>query len=258
MYNYLSLNSMQSGRLSMKKSRSVLGLLILVLAMALSSCGPQTIQGSGFLFTESRDVSGFDQIELEGMGRVILTQGEEESLTIETDDNLLEYIRTNIRGRKLQIKFKKNIDLVPTESIIFRIHLKDLKSITSSGGVAIESGRLSLGDLEITLNGAAAVNFTWLTATELTIVSNGVGNIVLAGNVERQEIELNGQGNYTAPDLQSQSTDIYIGGAGNAVLWTEGTLDVEINGNGDVSYFGSPEVNYKDSGFGDLKHLGDK
>jgi hypothetical protein len=242
----------------MKNCRSVLGLFFLALIMAISSCGVKTIQGSGEILSETRDVSGFDEIELEGLGRVILIQGEEESLTIETDDNLLQYITTNLRGRELQIKFKNKINLVPTEAIIFRIYLRDLKSITASGGVAIEGGRLSLGNLEVMLNGAAMVKVDWLTATELKIVGNGVGNIVFAGEVERQEVELNGLGNYTAPNLQSQITEIVIGGAGNAVVWAEDTLDVEINGTGDVSYFGSPTL-IEDLGFGgDLNHLGDK
>jgi hypothetical protein len=242
----------------MKISKKILVSVRLVLVMALSSCGVQTISGSGVITSESRDVSGITRIELDGMGRMILTQGDEESLTIETDDNLLQYITTDVRGQSLQIKFEKNMNLVPTESIIIYVNLKNLSAISLSGGTSIESKRLATERLEITLSGMATVNVDWLTATELKIVSDGTGNIVLAGNVGRQEIELNSLGNYTTPNLQSQITEIVVGGAGNAVVWAEETLDVEIDGKGDVSYFGTPEVNYKDSGFGDLKSMGDK
>jgi hypothetical protein len=238
----------------MKISKKILVSVRLVLVMVLSSCGVQTISGSGVITSESRDVSGITRIELDGMGRMILTQGDEESLTIETDDNLLQYITTDVRGQSLQIKFEKNMNLVPTESIIIYVNLKNLSAISLSGGTSIESKRLATERLEITLSGMATVNVDWLTATELKIVSDGTGNIVLAGNVGRQEIELNSLGNYTTPNLQSQITEIVVGGAGNAVVWAEETLDVE----GDVSYFGTPEVNYKDSGFGDLKSMGDK
>ncbi len=229
-----------------------------VMILVLGSCGVQTISGSGVIISESREVHGFTRIELKGMGRVILTQGDEESLNIEADDNLLQYISTNVRGQYLQIKFDRSRNLVPTNPVIFRINVIDLNAINFSGAASFESQRLAIEQLEITLSGAATVDVDWLTATELKIVSDGDGNIVLAGNVGMQEVELNGSGNYTAPNLQSQITDIVIKGAGNAVVWADDSLDVEINGNGDVSYFGSPEVNYQDSGFGDLKSLGDK
>ncbi|OGO16907.1 MAG: hypothetical protein A2Z14_01960 [Chloroflexi bacterium RBG_16_48_8] len=68
----------------------------MVIILVLISCDIQTIQGSRNIITEARDVGGFNRIELEGMGKVILTQGEEESLTIEADDNLMEYITTEV------------------------------------------------------------------------------------------------------------------------------------------------------------------
>ncbi|MEZ4663689.1 MAG: DUF2807 domain-containing protein [Caldilineaceae bacterium] len=37
-------------------------------------------------------------MELSGSGDVILTQGETKSLTVETDDNIMQYVTTNVRG----------------------------------------------------------------------------------------------------------------------------------------------------------------
>ncbi len=73
------------------KFLKVIGLLIIG-NLLITACGLRTIQGSGDVITESRDVSGFDSVSLTGIGRVIITQGDKESLTIEADDNLLEYI----------------------------------------------------------------------------------------------------------------------------------------------------------------------
>ena len=41
--------------------------------------------------TETRDVSDFSRVDLTGVGQVFITQGAEESLTIETDDNFMSY-----------------------------------------------------------------------------------------------------------------------------------------------------------------------
>jgi len=113
-------------------------------------------------------------------------------------------------------------------------------------------------NLEITSSGAAKIKINSLSAKDLSVITSGAGDVELSGKVEVQNIKMSGVGNFTAPNLESQETVIDISGIGNAVIWTVEILEVDINGNGDVSYFGSPEVDYKDSGFGDLKSLGDK
>ena len=78
--------------INLKKSGLFLIGLILLTACSLSSIqdSGETITGSGNVVTENRPVSGFDGVSHTGIGRVIITQGEEESLTIEADDNILE------------------------------------------------------------------------------------------------------------------------------------------------------------------------
>lgn len=238
--------------------RKVAPFMIVVIVFLLAACGVKTIQGSGEIIEEVRDVSGFNKIKLDGMGRVILTQGEEESLTIWADENLLQYITTKVSANTLQIKFETNVNLLPTKTIILRIGIKNLGSISSSGVVSIESGVLNTDRLEINASGTGMVNISSLVATELVVDIRGEGDVVIAGNVETQEVELSGLGNYTSPNLQSFETKIVVSGDGSAVVWAVDTLDVEVSGVGDVSYFGSPTVK-EDLGFGgDLYRLGDK
>ena len=64
--------------------------VISVLAVFAASCKWTIgmVRGSGDIETEERDVSGFDEVYLSGIGNLIVTQGEEESLVIEADDKL--------------------------------------------------------------------------------------------------------------------------------------------------------------------------
>jgi hypothetical protein len=248
----------QARKVILNMNRKVTLFMILGILFLLTACGDKYIQGSGEIIEEVREVSGFNKIKLTGMGRVILTQGEEESLAIWADENLLQYVTTKVSANTLQIRFENNVNLIPTETIILRIGFKNLGSINSSGAVSIESGLLNAERLEILAKGTGMVNISSLVATELVVDIRGEGDIVIAGYVESQEIELNGLGNYNSPNLQSVETKIVVSGDGSAVVWAVDTLDVEINGVGDVSYFGSPTL-IEDLGFGgDLNHLGDK
>ena len=82
--------------------------------------------------------------------------------------------------------------------------------------------------------------------------------IEIPGQVERQEIELKGFGNYNARDLESRTASVRISGAGNAVVWVLDTLDVTISGAGNVEYYGDPRVTREISGAGKVTGRGDK
>jgi len=228
------------------------------LVLFLSACGMETIEGSGIIVRENREVSSFEEIEFEGAGEVLISQGEDEALSIQADNNLLEYIQTKVSGNKLRITFARQKNLIPSTSILFYIHVKDLTRIESTGAGIIRSNALSTDELEINSSGLAKIDIKALSSVDLSINTTGAGDIELSGKVEHQNVEISGVGNYTASNLESQDAEIKLSGIGNAVLWVENTLEVEIQGKGDVSYVGTPEVDYNDSGFGDLKHLGDK
>jgi hypothetical protein len=240
---------------------TLVALITAGLACAIPSIpsGIRTIKGSGNVVTADRDVSTFDSVALLGFGRVIITQGDEESLTVETDDNLMQYIETKVRGGTLELGFTDDdLLLNPSESIIFRLSLIDLTALDSSGAGKFEIEKLATDRLEVTLSGAGDIAIDSLSATDLVVTVSGAGNVELAGQVKTQEIVLNGLGNYVAPDLESQTATVRVPGAGSVTVWVHDTLDVTISGAGSVEYFGSPHVTQDISGVGSVTSRGDK
>ena len=62
--------------------------LLIVTATGCESDSEDAVRGSGDIVTEVREVSGFSEVHLEGSGDVVVEIGENESLTVEADDNL--------------------------------------------------------------------------------------------------------------------------------------------------------------------------
>jgi hypothetical protein len=232
--------------------------LLAVAVLLLSACAITPVRGSGNVVTEERQVSGFDSVALSGVGEVIITQGDEESLTIETDDNLMRYIESEVRDGRLELRIADDTIPIPSQSIIYRLGVVDLTELDSSGAGSFEIGRLDTDRLKVTLSGAGDIRIDSLSATDLEIQASGAGNIRAAGAVDTQEIDLSGLGNYNAPDLESRTASVRISGAGNAVVWALDTLDVEISGAGNVEYFGSPQVTQDISGVGNVTSQGEK
>jgi hypothetical protein len=219
----------------------------------------RVINGSGDIVKESRDVSGFDKVEFSGFGRVLVTQGNQEFLTIEVDDNLLQYIDTDVAGNTLKIDFDDNIVPRPTDStIIFELGVIDLSSIVISGAGSFEIEKLTVDELDVTMSGAGKIDIDEIEATELTVVVTGAGNVNISGTVEVQEIRISGVGDFNALDLESQETTVNISGAGDADVWAHDELDITISGAGSVSYYGDPAVSQSVSGLGSINSRGER
>jgi hypothetical protein len=240
-----------------KRIQKVLILLVLM-GLSLTACDVTRINGSGTIITEARPVEGFDKIALSGLGRVIITQGNTESLTLETDDNLMPYIVTEVRGSTLYLEFARGMNLVPSETITFRVGLIDLMSVNCAGGATFEIESLDTDSLDFTLSGGAQVQIDWLIATNLDINVSGAADLFLAGQIDTQAIQFEGFGRYDASELESQEATVRISGAGEVRLWVHESLDIEISGAGSVSYYGSPTLSQSISGAGSVNALGEK
>ena len=85
----------------MKKPPFVLLVILLIVSVACDQ-----ISGSGNVITQERPVSGFNKIAMSGSGELIITQGSKEGLTVEAEDNIMEYIETEVKDETLELGMK--------------------------------------------------------------------------------------------------------------------------------------------------------
>ncbi len=148
--------------------------LLIMIVLLLSACGQRAIRGSGDLVTESRNASGFDRIEARGFGDVSITQDGTESLTVEADDNVMEYITTEVKGRTLELGFEDTLIVSPTR-LTFSLHLKDLVGVNISGSGNIEAESIETDRLEIKISGSG--DATVWTTESLDVDISGSGSV---------------------------------------------------------------------------------
>lgn len=214
-------------------------------------------RGSGNVITETRDVSGFDRVILNGIGDVIVVQGDEESLEIEAEDNIIPDIETEVKNGVLTIGFERR-NILPTEPVKFRVTMRDIHGLETRGFSNIEAGKIDTDRLDLGISGTGGVNIANLRADEVVINVSGAGNLNAAGEVKSQSITLSGAGNYDGDDLASQTAEVTISGLGRVVIWVTDRMNVTISGTGNVDYYGSPEIEQRISGIGHINHQGDK
>lgn len=247
------------------KTRKLIPLITLVIfSLLLSACqipNFNIVRGSGNVITERRNVSDFNIIELNGAGKLIITQSSTESLEIEAEENIIDELTSEVNGNTLTLGYTNRFwrrSIIPNQTIIYRLSVVDLEEITLNGANELEIDTLETTSLEITLNGAGRVDIDELLAQNLSVNVAGTGTVNIAGQVESQEINIDGAGNYQAGDLQTSSTVIQIDGLGNGSVWALDTLDITINGGGSLNYYGTPSVTQDINGVGDINNRGNK
>jgi hypothetical protein len=234
-------------------------------------------RASGHVVTERRPVKAFDRVHVSGMGTLVIVQGQQESLTVEAQDDILPQIETTVRHGELLISLggKWPRDLMPTKPITYSLTVKQLSAISTSGAVAVEGrGNLRASDLTIDTSGSGTVDLhvtaksvstaisgsgavdLGVTARSVATTISGSGVCSLRGAAESHSAQINGSGQYLARALTSSQCKISINGSGSAQVAATEALEAQVSGSGDVSYWGDPKVHEAVAGSGSV-HRGE-
>jgi hypothetical protein len=216
------------------------------------------IPGSGTITSEGSAVTGFDELVFRSEGTVIVTTGAAESLTIETDDNLHQYLEASVRSGVLEISTSDGTDIAPSEPPVYRIGMASITSIELAGAGSIDIASIESDRLAITLSGAGDLTIGAVNLDELDIDLTGVGTVSVSGVADRQKGLVAGVTIYEAANLESRRATIEGAGTGQATIWVTGDLEVTAADTASISYYGSPTVSQTTSSLGTVVPLGDK
>ncbi len=229
-----------------------------LLSFSLSSCitiRTDSIKGSGEVVTESFEVGDFDRLTFSGVGKLIIEQGDEISLEVEAESNVIDALRIKTSGSELEIGFKSRfINVIPTKDIIFHLKVKDLKKVDISGAGSIECDNLNTESLSVDSSGVGSIEMN-VTASDLKVGISGAGKVNLSGEVDTQHLNISGIGSYNAKELVSKECEIDISGAGKATVNVTDTLDITMSGVGKIDYIGNPSINQNISGAGSINSI---
>ena len=196
-------------------------------------------KGNGTIVTERRMMDDFEQLKIGGNFEVLLVNGDQPYLEINTDENLVSFIDTEVNQRILIVTQQKK--LISKKKIKLIVHYVQLSEIRVMGAAYITNeGYLVEEDLEIRMDGAGIIDLK-LRNDKLKVVLSGAGMVKLAGEVSEQDLNLTGAGKLEAFDLESRTCKIVVGGLGGAEVFVTDKLEARIEGIGGIEYAGEPE-----------------
>lgn len=239
---------------------SILSCLIISAVLLFSSCGDMTvstgdgsdkIKGNGKVTTEERGIEPFNQIVLEGVFNVYLLQKEKESIRVETDENVLPYIITEVENNVLTVKLKDDSKISKMKKINVYITLADINKIETKGvGLLHCMGKLNLRTIDLNLKGVGASKLS-LDCDILNVNSELVGSLTLTGSAKEFNVKHKGIGSFEAFDFKSEKVNLESDGVGKAEVYASKELIIDAKGLGGVKYKGNPAVkDIKNEGVG--------
>ena len=235
----------------------VLGLLVVACSDVLT--GSDRVRGSGEVTVEARSIAEFERVVLAGEGGVLFGTGSDGLVEVETDDNLLIHIRTDVSGDTLTISTEPGIDIDPTSDVTYRLGCPVITAVVLSGAGTIDlAGCATRDQLQIELPGAGTIIAPDLDVSTLRASLPGAGNIVATGRTDRLDVVLAGAGDFDGGDLRADTASVESLGVGMTTLWATTELDVSVTGVGTVRYYGEPAVSSTVTGVGTIEALGPK
>lgn len=221
--------------------------------------GDDAVIGSGTVVSEVRSVPEFTGVVIAGEGSVLVVQGDQPSVTLRTDDNLMALVTTEVRDDTLYIDRAEGVaDIDATDGVRLEIVRPQIRRLGITGAGSIVMDGLVVDELSIIMDGAGSIDVAGIDAVKLVVTGNGAGLMKMAGTVETQEVFVAGTVGYQAGDLASNSANVETNSVSNVVLWVADDLEYLVRGIGDLAYYGSPVVTAAVTGAGAVTALGPK
>jgi hypothetical protein len=217
--------------------RLLICLVILAIQFSATFSSFAQTKGNKEVVRELRELEDFNKIEVGGAFDVFITQGDQLSVEVETDENIQPKVKTVVKDQTLIISSKGIYN--PTKLNVY-ISLTEIEAIYASGACDIESdGILKAEMLEINTSGASDVKLE-LEVENLRTDASGASTVILSGQANQHSLEASGASDVKARKLITQSTSANLSGASTAKVYAVDDLIGEVSGSADLDYSGSP------------------
>ena len=228
--------------------------LAISLFLSLSSFSCITERSYGPVERESRNIGEFSEIEVSHGINVFITMGNRPSLEVETSEDLMENLITEVRGDKLKIYFEGNFIWVKTANVY--VQAQKLNKISASAGAdVVGEDEIRGRDLELKASGGSDIKLE-VDVDNLEVDVSGGADIELTGAANYLEASTSGGSDLKAYELITQSARLEASGGSDIKVYVEEDIDARASGGADIKYRGNPQnVQSRDSSGGDVSKV---
>ena len=237
----------------MKNLKLVLIPLLCVATVACADAQWKTrVTGNGDVQKEERKTTEFTGVRTSSAIDVYLSQGKGHRIVVEADENLLEYIVTEVKDDVLRV-YPDDVNIRRAERMRVYVTMENVEYIsTSSAGDVIGETPVKTETLKISASSSGDVKLE-VYAKELFLKTSSAGDITLKGTADYVKASTSSAGDIKAYDLKVREADLSSSSAGDIKITVTERLKARASSAGDIHFYGNPKhVDAKSSSGGDV------
>jgi len=242
-----------------KLKTNILTLSLLSSVLFLFSCDVynEHVRPSSNITTRNESFEGYNMIDASHAFQVYVTFSDtEETIEIEANDNLHQYIEVKKINNTLRIGLRNNISVRGSATMNAYITTKHVDAFAASGAskIILESP-LDTDDTYIHLSGASSFYGDIQTLNLLADLS-GASVAKVSGTSSDLDVEASGASLFKDYGFETDNLHADISGASNIYLTVQNEIEVEASGASNLKYKGNGVIVYQDiSGASSVKKM---
>jgi len=194
---------------------------------------------------EFRTLDDFNEIEISGNIKVILTQDSVQQIKIDAPENLMKRVFTEVIGGKLHIYTKNTIFF--DREIKAYISQDSLRMIEVTGASSIKTDHpFYTSEMKLDFSGASQADLKLFVTGKTEIDLSGASSINLEGKTKEGNVDVSGASKLDAEDFKSEVMIVKVTGASKAKVYASLAIAANASGASEIVCFGNP-VNVKKS-----------
>ncbi|MBP6758833.1 MAG: DUF2807 domain-containing protein [Flavobacterium sp.] len=218
-----------------------------IMALLFSSCVHTSInwdngiKGSGNITTETRTVDqNFKRIEVSNGIKVIVTQADTKSISVETDDNLQQHIITKIENGILKIESDESYNA--TETPIVNVQLPVINGLKTDSGSEITSiGVLISENMDVKAESGSEINIE-VEADAIKLESESGSSIEASGKALKLETSSSSGSTIDAKNLMTNEVNAKSESGSSSSVYPIVRLDAKASSGSSITYHKMPKT----------------
>ncbi len=178
------------------------------------------VKGSGNIKTETRDLPKFTKIDFGGAIEMDVTVQKSQNVEIETDDNILPLITTEVKGDTLYISNRQKISW--HNPVRVRVSVEDLDALHVSGASKVNAVNIKNDSFNLDVSGASKVK--------------------LQGETTNLDAEASGASKVEADNLKAVKVNAHASGASKVLVFATDSIDADASGASGITFSGNPKT----------------
>lgn len=230
-------------------------LLFLFVTTLLSSCNVNMfnrVNGNRNVVTENRSTKeDFTRVKVSTGLDLYLSQGTENKITLEADENLHDIIITEVKDGELRIYSEKNIWNAKARKIY--VTIKNLERVTATSGADVYAKEtLKVNNINVISTSGADIRIS-LDANSVQSTATSGSDIELSGITNNHSSNATSGASIDAYELRSKSVTVNVTSGADINVYASESIDARATSGGDVDFKGNPkQVNKKSSSGGSI------